>query len=209
MEEAKPLSIVPPKAVAFFEYKDVSFVLRSSGYIECGECDFAKWCEHNEILTRERGDRRAIWTNTSDELPESLFLEIPMFPSENFWKKVRLKLDENMPRYAVHWRPPLHPDNAEAPLIMFLNPGEGRNVIRTVLVEYMLYSMKPDAECKAGHHGYIAQIAWENDMKTSRKTVQLWSVYTTDMCLTCLVNMNVTDPDLIPDRQGSGVWNRA
>lgn len=181
-----------------------TFQLRTSGHIYCEECDEV-WCNHTKQAIIKRWDAAAIWDKPDDsEYPREFNLQIPMFPTTNLWTEVKLYLPENTPvlRYRVVW------PEKDWPTICFINPGEGRNIIRTSLLDYMLGDPTRQKECSASHHGYNAQHVWENDTKPKNKNVwpQMWSVYTTGLCLVCK-NVNPTNPDLVPPNQRTGVWN--
>jgi hypothetical protein len=184
-----------------------TFTLRTSGHIYCDECDEV-WCNHVKQAMVKRWDAAAIWDKPDDsEYPREMELQIPMFPTFNIWTQVKLYFPEDtpVPRYRVVWI-----DHAPVwPTICFINPGEGRNIIRASLVDYMLGDSNKQKECSAPHHGFQAQTIWERETRegNSKLWPQLWSVYTTGKCLTCSKIDPSSDPDLVPPNQKTGVWN--
>lgn len=190
------------------------FSALSNGKIICNEkhSEFPpkplNWCNHIQKAAVLRWDAQAIWVSGQEQW-DSFYLEIPMFPNDNLWASVELiKVDSKTPVYAVDWHE--CPTNLNhATRLCYLNPGEGRNVIRQVLVEYMWADRFRVKSCKAGHHNYSAEMRWQQDTKSgsSRLAPQYWSVYTTEQCLTCRIGDPSSDPSLIPDTQKT-VWNR-
>jgi hypothetical protein len=182
------------------------FKFLQDGHIQCVTCA-AVWCEHIEILTANGADQEAIWREDGMTHGQ-VNLEIPMFPSENIWTSVILTpYGTKFPRYVVEWETDPNSPGSTV-FICYLNPGEGRSVIRSVLWDRMWGNKRRRKECVMPHHSYLAQVLWTRDMKLldtiPRKAAQIWSVYYTGQCLHCALNDGLGD-DLVPDREGN-VW---
>lgn len=191
----------------FFNGGIHSFSFLPSGHIRCEECGTDLWCVHIKQAMVKRWDATAIWDKPDNsEYAPQLNLQIPMFPTENLWTEVKLFFPQSspVPRYRVAWCGL----NSDWVTICFINPGEGRNIIRSSLVDYMMGDIHKQTECSAPHHGFQAQRRWEIETTkgNSKLWAQLWSVYSTGYCLTCK-DINPSDPDLVPPEQRTGVWN--
>lgn len=184
-----------------------SFVYNmSTGQIRCSECN-STWCNHIKKAVVNAWDQAAVWDKPENEMPSDLVFFIPMFPADSLWTEVTLiPVEGSVPRYEVQWDNPLRKIKNHFETICYINPGEGRAVIRSTLYEYMLADPKRLKECIAEHHGYAAQKRWEQDAKGNKHHAQLWSVYTKGECLYCAQILSQTD-DIVPPRQGSGVFN--
>jgi hypothetical protein len=124
-----------------------------------------------------------------------------MFPSFEMYHEVKLSQVSIMERdlYKVSW---IEPRSGEPDAFLcYLNPGEGTKVIRSILYEQT--ARCSDLICQSGSHGYKAEMVWKEDVEINlkgNKSAQLWSVYTSSLCLMCRAAYSDADSDLIPER---------
>lgn len=175
----------------------------STGNVTCFSCGI-RWCEHVKLFMMSGGDSIIVWEKPENaEYKGNLFLNIPMFPTEDLFIRVLLERVDALPRYRVTWAYDL-----EVQFLCFLNPGEGRRVIRNIFIENMKTSKVEEQTCRAPHHSVHAELTWQEMTRLSHKrSAQYWSIYTTGQCLTCAKVDPTADPDLVPEQQRSGVWN--
>lgn len=173
------------------------------------------WCEHMGPCVQAGADADAIWEPTGtvgtpdgEGVPvfeDQMRLDIPMFPTVGLWASVTLTLipRPTMPMYSVEWD---HPNGRDGLLIGHITRGEGRKVIRELMVEFMWAAPDREVECQAAHHGLAAQIEWSKCINDERRTREAWSVYIHDWCTYCRVNRG-DNSDLIPAAENTGVWS--
>jgi len=191
------------------------FQLTWDGHIYCEDRNCTSpagsvWCPHLEDLVIKGWDGIPIF-----KMPLSIGefdLMIPIFPTTDQWAKVHLvdpdAAQDEHTRWTVYWDEcptVVRPENAypSSVYVTTLTSGEGRNVIRNTLIEYMRADLKRKTVCEAAHHGLAAQRDWDVRSQSPEHVVQAWSVYMTGQCLEC----RKVDPfagDLIPDREGGG-----
>lgn len=172
------------------------FVLHDNGHIACLECRYkgvTYWCSHLEEAMTKRWDQKAIWENGCNL--SAFKFQIPVFPTKNLWTEVLLDYRPNQ-QARIWWK---------GNYVCTINEGEGRNIIRGSLIEYMLGNVDY-SQCKSSTHGWGAQRVWEKDiLNPDMRYAQLWSVFAESMCLTCLQALN--SPDAVPASENTGVWN--
>ena len=157
-----------------------------NGHIRCTTCD-SLWCAHTEAQVVDHSDSVVIWNRsaTTEPLVAEMSLAIPMFPTVNLWTTVQLVLDLTFAaRYEVHWNRAL----GEFVQIGSINRGEGRRVIREMLVEHMYGDRARPDQCEAGIHFLKAEKNWQASRFSPQRAAWDWCVYTTGMCLTCLIS---------------------
>lgn len=194
-----------------FDDENSQYQVEQIGHIKCLHPEHQHplvWCQHLADACRTRTDCAAIWFFPGWEITElaERELSIPIFPTMDLWTAVNLVPHERFRRYAVYWTHG-HATNDLPEFVTNVSPGEGRQVIRMSLIEYMIGKIDvKTTECKAGHHGVQAQSIWEVHMRQDNTAVpEFWSVFTTDMCVDCQKNLGSFD-DLVPDKERN-VWN--
>lgn len=181
-----------------------NLMLKPDGRIICKRCN-SRWCNDIAVAISKMTDAVLIW---KDDLPDDMNLEIPVFPTNLFYEKVKLGRTVNMRRFEAVWIYKIDP--VEYRNLGYINPGESRMTIRSLLVEQMWSDWTPPGyECRASHHGPAAEAVWqrETDEANRNRHVNLWSVYRTSQCIYCATHDPSQDPSLVPDRERSGVWN--
>lgn len=182
-----------------------NLVLGANGDVHCNQCTDEVWCVHVKRDFVNHADSALIWHKANNgEYLTSLVLLVPMFPeSGNIWVEVDLRFRDSsallsVPIYSA-WIS--NPTISQSTCIGYITPGEGRAVIRNLIIEFMRASGNP-GECKSPAHNYAAQMQWERDKRTSRAHAQIFSVWWFGKCLSC-VKGSVLDDDLIPGKQRS------
>lgn len=173
----------------------------TSPQIRCLNCvDKPMWCRHIEYAVLNRHDTQIIWElGVPDEMP----LALPMFPGSDQFTNIMLEKQEEDYKI-VHWiDDPRKVGSAHrGRLITGIQPGEGSQVIRAMLVEqmitdYALSGSKPI--CLASHHGPAAEQSWQNKTASAQYLSSYWSVYTTGQCIYCSTHDPSSDTaDLVP-----------
>ena len=168
-----------------------------------------EWCAHLAHACATGQDQHVFWGAEPgvSPLPAKQFLfHIPIFPTVGVWTPL-VFTGGDVPigkRYAVEWTH--FPERDEPQFICFISPGEGRQAIRTTLLEIMQAYLRPDAQCLAGHHGVVAQQEWGS--KKLRGDAALapdrWSIWTSNWCLYCTTHNPANDPNLVPLPTGGG-----
>lgn len=176
---------------------EVSLICDTGRFL-CMLCN-TNWCEHIEIEIKTGEDQKFIWYREENcERRSGILLEIPMFPTVEQWTTVDLSINENapMPMYTVKWH-----DN----FICNVTQGEGRQVIRICLIEYMYSQPDRQMTCSDSSHAFAEQMRWEKDQKSLQKFAQDWTVFVTRKCISCLEKFdpNAMSPDLVPDKQNA------
>lgn len=185
----------------------------ASGYYECWDVEANHkgeiWCDHVAVFFGGGKDAELWWGKDPISPLDSLLINIPLVPSENVWYVVGLFTTEFSNRYIVNWKPPGHPENAEAVFLTFFNEGEGLKVIREVLFDKLQgESGWHVAECESAGHGFKAQMEYDRlkqKVHSPEWWADRWSVYLNKLCLYCVRNQYQPDPNLVPNTEGS-VW---
>ena len=101
-------------------------------------CDFHStyWCPHVESVVRGGQDSEWIW----DQHPESQMIEVPIIPTANLWAQVGLTRgdDRKIKMYRVLYIADDKPDNVEGLFIGFIHPPEGRDILRSMILDWFL-----------------------------------------------------------------------
>jgi hypothetical protein len=181
------------------------YTYHANGSITCRACGTAMWCDHLEEAAWKNWD--CLFFPSMDSTSLSFPLMIPMFPSADMWTTVLVFKVDGRDIWQIMWLASptsisLDPASSAPPVfVCFLNPGEGRSTIRSVLIELMWGDGNRTRECKASHHGMLAQKHWTDHKDTNLWTQECWSVYTSNWCLWCRLNDTSTAPDLIPSNE--------
>lgn len=175
---------------------------RDTGLVECLE-DGRVWCEHVQEATTTNKDAVFVWGEENEELRPTQKVYVPIVPTANLWAVCDLELNEKVHAYSVTFM---------SQFIGFIHRGEGRGVLRSMLVDWFLGFAGHDKtkSCPNPNHTFAAQKMWERDFKLGggRVFAQRWSVMTTDKCLGCAGVSDGFDPDLIPDEdKKASPWN--
>lgn len=217
--------VSPPKVIAHIEMEEImsglAFQFDETGNVSCPEhTAMSSWCDHIQKAMVQILDSKVIWNHSppDSELLDQFDLQIPMFPVTGQFVTVRLTKDlqardAGIPRFYVDWDNPLW-TSATTQFITYVNPGEGRMVIRDALWQKCMVEREivGYTECKASHHGLNAQKKWEEHQRsTTLGPAEIWSVYETLWCLHCRAfsgsGSDGFDPDLVPDGAKTGVWS--
>lgn len=180
--------------------------LQIDGTVMCGAHDqLTDWCEHLADNMISNGDQAIIWDiMEGQEKPEKWDLQIPVFPTNDLFETVTLNklVSYNTLRWIVEWDiDPLSPSVT----LGLLNRGEGRNVVRRLMVEYMWSATDNQApQCKASTHSLPQENLYirETHPSSKHRAMNVWSVWREGMCIPCMVQTNQLI-DLVPDKEGS------
>jgi hypothetical protein len=188
---------------SFFEWtsKDAwiptQFCWTDDGNIECQACpDTPVWCMHIERLTIENGDAEFMWQNFGEE--SAFGLQIPMFPTKSLWTRAELRYVSKVNAYIVFIQTE---EGTEHVQMGYLHQGEGRNVIRQMILDWFdgRYGMSTTIKCVSASHKVSSEMAWVDAMKDDNKRIlNFWSVWDTHTCVYCK-NGEGDISDLIPD----------
>jgi hypothetical protein len=194
--------------------------LADNGHLLCNVCDADKlWCQHQEDMIKDlTSDQLIIWQKPENaEYPGLVYLMVPIFPSSNMWTRVdlRLHVTPTFVSYKVWWGDcPTAPvdDTFGVPEYVYLTtltPGEGRVILRQLMLEYMWCDKDRRKECVSSSHGYHEETLWREHHKGGHSLfyAEDWSVYTTGMCIYCNMKTDnaLSDPTMLPETQGG--WN--
>ena len=194
---------VPRPAGTFFEWQGenlqipVQFAWTDDGNIRCQSCpESPTWCMHVEMLTIENGDAEPIWEMGENE---AMFgLQIPMFPTKDLWARAELVYVGKVDAYTVG----IDTDESTENIRMgFLHRGEGRNVIRQMILDWFdgQFGASTNLQCMSASHKVSSEIAWIDAMRDDNKRIlNYWSVWDTHSCIYCK-NGEGDMSDLIPD----------
>lgn len=168
--------------------------------VACGEL----WCRHIKRAMITHADQEFVWHGDW----ETKNIDIPMFPTQNIWARASLsKLEAGYARLLY-----VQLDPVEYIDISYLHPGEGRNVIRTTFIDYMLGDRLKNNKggiCHSPSHKFREETLWKERTKPTNKNrvVEYWSVWATGSCTACQFNTSASfDPDLIPEDKKESIW---
>ena len=163
----------------------------SNGHLECRDCGMGtRWCEHIQEVCESGADSALIWVDKTDlnsgEIvtePKHDRIEIPYVPTQEVFARVQIE-DENLGNWKMYY---IGREGKDHSFIGFVSPGEGRAVMRGMVHAWFLPRIDESAECKSSSHSFVAQQAWERDLKSGanaqRHLAQRWFIHTTGMCL--------------------------
>jgi hypothetical protein len=182
---------------------DDIFYHEMTGDIHCRRClaDGAGGCAHILGAFAQNLDLHDIWENLPCEV------KIPISSQRDIWATVSIDwFHTNMEphRAIVRW---------EDKEVCIISPSEGRMVIRSALFSLMLGDFDFNRSCSASTHSPREEMIWnkevrQSDPNSTDKVAQLWTVYTTGICIPCNEKIEQALSGLTPDREGSSVWNR-
>lgn len=187
--------------ISFREDEDVEGIVElgfwamPNGHIHCETCGNLNvpWCEHCEKLVRANGDAEAVWL---ENRPSIHHIEVPMFPNLNMWRRTELVF---VPRLDAYKMTIATPNMTEPYTVLgFLHEGEGRMVMRSMILDWFVAFAPSDLMCRASSHKFRQEMKWQDDMKDHNKAiVQRWSVWSNGVCTGC--TMADDWADLIPE----------
>ena len=194
--------MAPPES--FFDYKSENasvpfhFYWTDVGSIRCQMCDDTPdWCMHIEMLTIENGDAESLWKYGEDEAMFSV--QVPMFPTNGLWARAELMYVGKFDAYKVGIDAEEFTENIR---IGFLHRGEGRNVIRQMILDWFdgQFGMSKTIKCMSASHKVSSEIAWVDAMRDDNKRIlNYWSVWDTHSCIYCKNGADTDMSDLVPD----------
>ncbi len=166
-------------------------VAKSNGHLLCENCG-TYWCLHVEQVVKDGEDADPIW----DAYPNTQRIEVPIIPTSNLWAPVLLMqpTDAKAKMYKLDYQF----DLTTWSNMGFIHPGEGRSILRSMILEWFTGTQADDAkECESAGHGYHQTLKYEADMKhPALKIAQQWSIWATGRCIGCTFQ---SSPDLVPD----------
>lgn len=171
------------------------------GYLKCSECGLESWnwCPHIEDSVRAHADAESIWNIQDEQLPH--FIEVPMYPSAMLWAPVELRKSDLIP---TALRIVFYEEAPKLPIDLgFINPGDGRLVMRSMLIEYFesqIMRGRPFA-CESSSHGYKQEMKWQDNCRTNLRIFEYWSIYRNKVCLACWDDIMNFSKDLVPSSE--------
>lgn len=177
-------------------WPDVMVTPRPTGTLACSRCT-PNWCEHIQRVVTDGLDATSVWDHviSNPTLPN---VTVPILPSKNLWLTVQLLRPEN-PVGSItsakvkisHPKPiPRRPESEE--VLGFIAEGEGRNVLRQMLLDWFEPLVPPDGHvlsdgCKNLHHSPSTQYKLVNEVRGSQvnKFANAWTNYHFQKCIIC------------------------
>lgn len=172
------------------------FYVKESGFLECDDCG-SIWCVHLEKLIRENKDALSLWENSTEE-DEGQVVKVPIVPSLQIWTDIEL----------INYRPDMRkiqPHESSQFIWLeirddwgFLQVGEGRKVLRDIILTKFVAAFPNTPKCKSSSHGPAQEKYFQENGK---QFFFKWISASTGMCPPCRSrSVNVgEDPDLIPE----------
>lgn len=185
-----------------------------SGFLRCGECgDTADWCRHMEGSVRQREDAQSMWEIFDKELCSDLqehfphhTIFVPISPTNKLWAEVEVFRSAMIPSAMAML---LMGSGTKAGVVAdlgYLNRGDGRNVIRSIIVDWFQGKVEGSLVCQAGAHGFSQEMQWQKNVKSPHMNLfENWSIYFNEQCLSCfqrnMTNANQWPDDLVPEEE--------
>lgn len=174
--------------------------------LRCEDCEQV-WCEHIEKFILEGQDAEIMWNvielkferEEDLDIVEPYEMPVPIIATKNLWAECRVSPDGKMEdTFLIGIMVKDEPQ-----FVGYLHKGEGRAVIRGMLLEFFRGSYFDDMTCENPFHNFQAEVAWQTAKKSPvDSVVEQWSVWTTGKCLTCKTNSDQEDfSDLIPEKE--------
>ena len=127
-----------------------------------------------------------------------LGLQIPIFPTKSLWARGELLYVGKFDAYKVGIDTD---ESTQSVHIGFLHRGEGRNVIRQMILDWFdgQFGASTTVKCRSASHKPLQELQWTQAMKDDNKRIQnLWSVWDTHSCIAC-IGLVGDMSDLVPD----------
>lgn len=189
-----------------------SITKAEDGHLACSAHQGKTWCHEMEQCIKENDDALLIWPQNV-EPASGMTLAVPIIPSKDQWADCILELKENVRAYKI-WFKAAHIHGfaslEELMFIGFLHRGEGRAVVRSILLDYLRMQWEVGVKAGSKHllcanklHSFKAQMAYEQNIVGHQSAlVETWSILNTGNCLTCVEGSVDDFDDLIPDAGG-------
>lgn len=188
-----------------------SFIMEETpeGFVKCLSCD-AIWCTHVEKSLRLNLDAPTLWErddadfpDQNNDVPSRFIAKIPLYPSRNLYATISFStcgIEDTRKLFFEDF-----PTNALPPL-GYAHKGEGRVVVRTLIVDWFQGVVDPsNLQCAGASHNFATEMRWQQDVTSKNLGLvfaQYWSVFTTRMCLDCNGNIENLDlEDLVPKEE--------
>jgi hypothetical protein len=161
-----------------------------NGFLQCENDGTDVWCSHIESVITNNLDSISMWerkgafVDADGKEFASIIVQVPLAPTKKIWLEAELQSCD-MPQ--TRWLVLPEFEAVELPPLGFVHEGEGRGVLRSMILDWFNGVSDPDATCSNKGHGWDAQMVWEADLLHSGldRFAQLWSVFTANECLTC------------------------
>jgi hypothetical protein len=193
--------------------QDLFSVIRDTGdQLTCVPCGGLSNCSHV---------KHAITDNLDNRIFEFNEVEVPLSLQDSVW--VRLALGETGNRLAktvsiaaAHYftRSGLTIPEAsylEERYLGLTSPGEGRRVLRAMLIEWLrTWAVDTQPKCASRAHGIQAEVEWKNATELG-KIQNYWSIILHNSCTNCqsYADMGFGD-DLLPEKPDHPtIWGKA
>lgn len=199
------------------EGRAYSVAPHSGGNLSCSgvNCRAAVWCEHIQEVITSGHDAPSVWAHGFSVDPWTPFVDVPVMPTQEIWAKVRLdQASDSVLKVNLHAPPQRNPPDGYSPFIGFISEGEGRAVIRQMLIgwfEPWYNQHSRDVPCGSIHHtpGRTMQVIRQGDANPVNKFINAWTLFFFQQCMICWKNQRrqihqapgagqVFPPDLIP-----------
>lgn len=189
-----------------------------NGHLECRDCGIGThWCEHIEWYVQEGLDQKDIWDETEDGTLSltGVRLMVPIIPRLSQWADVGFGAEHHgnyKMELLLDSKVDIKTGEVPSEFLGFFSPGEGRMVLRSMVLTWFAPRDVEIKECQATTHDFQAQMSWERDHKKGRERERLaqhWSVFTKGFCLRCAaISDAIGGDDLVPDggRAGRSPW---
>lgn len=164
------------------------------------------WCAGIEKFIKTGRDMLMIWDKTPESMhPDTQYLQVPVFPTYNIWTRVTLTLDTRYERYQITWAK--SDDLLDSEVLGYLNPGEGRSVVRSLLIQKMETEHELPKTCGAYAHNFNEEMQFRKRIQGPYAPAEHWMIWTTGRCIACERRLlEAFSDDVVPGRESTGVW---
>lgn len=177
----------------------------ANGYLFCSYHENVAWCEHLKRYIELGADK--------DTIKPSSTIRVPIFPTSNLWVEVQINEPFSPHVQSAAMEMIYDPDfgpRVVVPLGIW-NPGEGRNSIRSVILDYIWskadlrdrpvgntpLNLPVYTKCPAKIHTPQAQTKMKTNESRNWKYVCVWNIVMEKACTTCYQeSQGINDPDL-------------
>lgn len=165
--------------------------------LRCSRCTppgSEPWCEHlAKVVTDNKDGEEGMVYDLSNVL-------IPMFPTHGLFTLASLDPNEKAGGRKIFVNQPNEP---QPQFIGFLMPGEGRKVIRAMLIDWAIPNYNPaTTQCNSRIHSAPAERYLQRCLEAQKGSLgyaQKWCIITEKLCLMCHDKMNNFDPADVPE----------
>lgn len=186
---------------------------KGDGFLGCDRHGGHKLCAHVRDLLREGSDWMILGAPEAELV--GMKVPIPLIPKYDIWTWVKFtERIESVMAYKIQLYITKDKGSArtiEETYLGFLHRGEGRLVIRSMIIDWFRGSVEVDRlRCESTSHGFRQEQRWRKDTfgdLGDDAFAQWWSVWQSGFCLDCAGLLNNFD-DLVPAGNGSsGVFS--